>query len=100
MPISETSQKVSAGWAPEKLTKSFRLNKALETAVKRAEAYMNKMLGLDDMMIQMQQKDAQMIGIVVDQMTGREVRSYEEKQILTFYAQQQRALGTIVDGRV
>lgn len=87
-------------WTVPLFPHDFSLDDAKNLAYKRAEAYMNEVLGRDDLGIEMEDSDVGRQGQVYDTSTGEKLNVYQGQDVLKLYAQRFKERGIIVDGRL
>ena len=87
-------------WTVPTLPLHFNLDQALDTALVAAGSYMNSVLAQDDLVVEMQQNDNKMTGVVTDIVTGKEVSRYGGRQLLKLFAKHYQQTGVVVDGKV
>lgn len=92
--------KKEGDWTVPKLSENFDLDSALNKALVVAGSYMNSVLSQDDMVVEMQQSDDKITGVVTDAVTGKEVSRYGGRQVLKLFAQHYQQTGVVVDGKV
>ncbi len=82
------------------LSASFDLNNALDKAYKNVIRYMNDMLDSKDLEVKMSENINEPIGFVTDKETGKQVSSYEGKEMLKLYSHNNQRKGIVVDGKI
>lgn len=87
-------------WTVPLFPHDFNLDSAKDLAYKRAESYMNEVLGRDDLSIEMEMSEAGRQGQVYDVSTGEKLNVYQGQDVLKLYAQRFKERGIIVDGRL
>ena len=87
-------------WTVPLFPHNFNLDNAKNTAYKRAEMYMNEVLGRDDLEITIEENDVGRTGQVYDLATGEKLNVYEGRDVLKLYAQRFKERGIIIDGRL
>lgn len=102
MNITPAPAATKQGWKVPELPRRFALDDAVNKAFERAGTYMNKVLLIDDLSVELahDKDNDEILGIVRDRETGEQMSAYKGMQLLKLYAQNKKNLGVIVDGNV
>jgi hypothetical protein len=94
----------TTAWKIADIGEDFSLDEAVKKAYAVAATYMNTVLNRDRLEVDVQVPEKEGLEAakarVVDQTSGRVIKEYDGRQILTLYATDQKGRGVVVDGKV